>query len=72
MATVSEVGRRVDVDLLVTAGDIASRVGVETQTVHMWAARHPGFPASLRLIGRYQVWLWPEVERWLKATDRLG
>ena len=62
------VGRRVDIDLVVTAADIGGRAGVSAQAVHNWRHRYEDFPVPLRVIGNYQVWYWPEVERWLAAN----
>ncbi len=63
------VGRRVDIDLVVTAADIGGRAGVSAQAVHNWRQRYDDFPQPLRTIGNYQVWYWPEVEKWLAANS---
>ncbi|WP_155128803.1 helix-turn-helix transcriptional regulator [[Actinomadura] parvosata] len=57
---------------LVGIPEIAERVGVTRQNVHQWVTgqrRHKGvtpFPASEGTAGRTQVWLWVEVNAWLK------
>ena len=79
MGSVSTVGRKVDVDDLVTAGDIMARVPARTRTgnvqkpqvVHVWMSRYEDFPPPVRQIGGYQVWVWSDVEKWLRTHDRL-
>jgi predicted DNA-binding transcriptional regulator AlpA len=62
----------VDADDLVTAALIANRLGVKRpQVVHEWRRRHADFPPPLRDLGGVLVWVWPEVERWARATGRL-
>lgn len=67
------MGRRVDdSDLLVGATEIADRLDVARQMVHIWRQRHPDFPEPVATLAMGLVWYWPEVERWAKATGRLG
>ncbi len=66
------MGRRVDVDDLVDATEIARRFGVARQSViHDWRRRHPEFPEPIFLTTRTRLWLWPEVRRWGELTGRL-
>ncbi|MFG3442972.1 helix-turn-helix transcriptional regulator [Nonomuraea sp. NPDC047897] len=57
---------------LVGIPEIAERVGVTRQNVHQWVTgrrRHKdlcAFPAPEGTAGRAQVWLWVEVNAWLK------
>jgi predicted DNA-binding transcriptional regulator AlpA len=67
------VGRRVAVEHLVSAKEIADRLGVaRPQVVYEWRRRHPDFPAPLVTLSIGNVWNWPEVERWAKSTGRLA
>lgn len=70
--TVAVVGRKLDVDKLVGATEIASRLGVaRPQVIYSWRRRHPDFPGPALELSIGLVWYWPEVERWAKATGRL-
>jgi len=66
------VGRKVDVDDLVSAVEIARRLGVaRPQVVYDWRRRHEDFPAPIARLGNVSVWAWPDVEAWARATGRL-
>jgi predicted DNA-binding transcriptional regulator AlpA len=66
------MGRRIDVDDLVTATDIAERLGVKrAQVVHDWRRRHPDFPAPLVTRPRVLLWAWKDVKAWARRTGRL-
>lgn len=53
---------------LVGAKDIATRAGVQVDTVKKWRVRHPSFPSPLATIsGTIPVWEWRTVARWLDA-----
>jgi hypothetical protein len=72
VSTVCLVRRKVDVDQIVGAAEIAARLGLALpQTVHDWRRRHPGFPAPVAILKMGMVWNWPDVERWAKQTGRL-
>lgn len=73
LPTVEEVGRRVDVDNLVGAAEIAERLGVaRAQVVHDWRRRYPGeFPEPVAKLKQALVWNWPDVEVWARSTRRL-
>ena len=66
------MGRRVDVDQLVGASDLAERLGyTRVQTVHSTRRRDPTFPEPVAFIGggpqhRIMVWYWPDVAAWAK------
>lgn len=55
---------------IVSSHEIADRLGVKPQTVHMWQWRGllPAPDWSLR-IG--PVWRWERIEEWAEATGRL-
>lgn len=64
--------RRVAVDQLVGAAEIAERLGVKhSETVHAWRRRYDDFPDPIAVLKQAMVWNWPDVERWAKATGRL-
>jgi len=66
------MGRRLDVDDLVGAQEIADRLEVSRpQTVHMWHRRHGDFPAPVVELSMGYLWSWPDVEEWARATGRL-
>ncbi len=66
------MGRKVDVNDLVGAADIASRLGLrQVQTVHLWRDRHDDFPMPVAQAGRVLIWAWPDIERWARGTGRL-
>jgi hypothetical protein len=67
-----DVGRRIDVQHLVGAVEIADRLGVaRPQVIYTWRKRHPDFPEPVSHLSIGYVWNWPDVERWAKATGRL-
>lgn len=60
-------------DHLVGTVEIAARLGLKRpHLVHDWRKRYDDFPAPVAVISGVHVWNWPEVERWAKATGRLG
>ena len=64
--------REIDPGLLVGAPEIAERLGLaRPQVVHNWRYRHADFPVPLAELRQGNVWYWPDIEMWLKATDRL-
>lgn len=70
--TVQSVGRRVDVDQLVGAEDIAERLGLgHYRRVHELRTRKGDFPEPVLRVRRTMVWYWPDIERWAKTTGRL-
>jgi hypothetical protein len=70
--TVDDMGRRIDVENLVGAAEIAERLDVaRPQVVHEWRRRYRDFPEPVAQLKQALVWNWPEVERWARATGRL-
>lgn len=66
------VGRQVDADDLVGAGEIADRLGLaHVPSVHNLVRRHADFPKPVALVGQNRIWVWSDVEAWAKATGRL-
>jgi hypothetical protein len=67
------MGRRVDVDQLVGAAEIADRLGVSnSQVIHVWRARHPDFPEPVTKLRTAMIWYWPDVKTWAQQTGRLA
>lgn len=67
------MGRSADLDQLVGAAEIAERLGLSRPSVvHDWRKRHPDFPAPAVRLSVGLIWLWPDVERWARATGRLA
>jgi len=65
------MGRRVDVEQLVGAAEIAERLGVaNSQVIHVWRGRHPDFPEPITKLKTAMIWYWPDVERWAITTGR--
>ena len=62
------VGARIE---LVIAADLAERLGISPQRVHV-LTNSPGFPKPLGKLGRSSVWRWSSVERWARDTGRLA
>lgn len=66
------MGRRVDVEQLVGASDIAQRLGMpRTQDVHTMRRRDPAFPEPVRILGAgpsrgIHVWYWPDIAAWAR------
>jgi hypothetical protein len=66
------VGRKIDVDDLVGATEIAERLGLShAETVHSWRHRHADFPEPVAKLRQAMVWAWPDVEKWARGTGRL-
>jgi hypothetical protein len=66
------VGRKIDVDDLVGAAEIARRMRwSHAQNVHTIRRRDPSFPEPVAKLEAALVWAWPDVEAWAKRTGRL-
>ena len=55
---------------LVSAKEIAQRLDVRPQTVHVWQHRGIFPPPDIRL-GVGPIWHWATIEAWAKQTGRL-
>jgi predicted DNA-binding transcriptional regulator AlpA len=68
------MGRKLDVDLLVTTAEIVQRLGMtEQRTVNGWMRRYDDFPKPVVTRGeRVLLWYWPEVEAWARNTNRIA
>jgi hypothetical protein len=57
---------------LVGAAEIVDRLKRGSpKLVTDWRRRYPDFPAPVLELSMGNLWLWPEVEAWAKATGRL-
>ncbi|HEX9992461.1 MAG TPA: hypothetical protein VGB14_05995 [Acidimicrobiales bacterium] len=66
------MGRKVDVDDIVSASEIAARLGAkQPSVVHDWRRRHADFPQPIARVKLGHLWAWPDVERWARRTGRL-
>ena len=66
------MGRKVDVDDLVGAAEIAERLGLShRENVHTFRRRYDDFPKPVATLRVALVWDWGEIEAWAKATGRL-
>jgi predicted DNA-binding transcriptional regulator AlpA len=66
------VGRKIDIDDLVGAHEIAARLGVaRPQVVHEWRRRHPDFPEPVATLRTALIWDWADVKKWAAQTGRL-
>ena len=66
------MSRRVNVDDLVGAAEIADRLGIAyVETIHNWRRRYPDFPQPVAKLRQALIWSWPDVEAWATATGRL-
>lgn len=50
--------------------EIARRAGVRRPVVSTWRSRYTDFPRPVADLEVGPVFWWPDVERWLLATDR--
>ena len=68
------VGRLVDADDLVSAAQVAQRVGTSTALVLTWLKRYPEMPRPVAFVvarGQTPVWAWSELRDWLVAVGVL-
>jgi len=67
------MGRRIEVDDLVSVTEIAQRLGLRrVQVVHTWIARYDDFPPPVKVLGEgggkeVRIWEWPDVVRWYEV-----
>jgi hypothetical protein len=69
------VGRRVDVDHLVSARLIAERLGFKrVQVVHYFYRSDEDFPEPVFTLSEMarpvRLWYWPDIERWWRKRQR--
>jgi predicted DNA-binding transcriptional regulator AlpA len=67
------MGRRVDVDDLIDAEEVARLIGLARATsVSVYQQRYPDMPRPIvrRVSGRCQLWLRQEIEAWAVKVGR--
>lgn len=65
------MGRKIDVDDLVGAAEIAERLGLaQVQTVHTWRRRYDDFPQPVARLKQALIWSWNDVYGWARRTGR--
>lgn len=63
---------RVEVSSLVGMMEVASRLGVQKQTVRAWRQRdYLDFPEPLVVVSRTPLWRWSDVKRWAQSRPTL-
>lgn len=72
---VGSMGKKIDVDNLVGAAEIAERLNLShAQNVHTMRRRAAGtdqpFPEPVVTLTKAMIWSWPEVRKWAKASGR--
>lgn len=73
LPSVRGVGRKVDVEDLVSASEIATRLGAQRPSVvHDWRRRHPDFPKPVARLALGYVWAWSDVANWARRTGRMS
>ena len=66
------VGRKVDVEDLVGAAEIAERLNVRRpHLIHDWRRRYADFPEPVVTLKGTLIWSWREVEAWARSTGRI-
>jgi len=66
------MGRRVDVDDLIEAHDVAALLGLsQANNVHLYQRRYPDMPRPVLDRGgrRANLWLRSEIQAWLKKRE---
>mgnify|MGYP006275728747 CR=1 FL=1 len=66
------MGRKVDVEDLVGAHEIAQRLGVaRPQVIHEWRRRHRDFPVPIAALKTALIWDWADIKSWARKTGRI-
>ncbi len=64
-----DVGRKVDVDDLVSLAEIAERLNLTSrEAVRSWRQRFSDFPQPVAKLAGVHVYAWSDIERWAAAT----
>lgn len=65
------MGRKVDIDDLVSAREIADRLRLNDRNLpHTWLRIQPTFPRPILKLAIGNLWHWPDVETWAAKTGR--
>lgn len=67
------MARKVNVEDLVGAAEIAGRIGnIQPRTVHQWRTRFADFPEPVATLRQAMVWDWNDVAKWARKHERLS
>lgn len=72
-ASVQVVGRRIDIDDLIDATDVAEIIGLaQSNSVYVYQRRYPDMPRPVldRGPSRAKLWLRPEIEAWTRRRGK--
>lgn len=64
------MARKVEVEDLVSAVEIAERLDRSRNIVHNWLRRYPSFPRPIVRLAIGHLWSWKAVEAWAGETGR--
>lgn len=65
------VGRKVDLDDLLDAGEVAELLGLaSSNVVNVYRGRYPDFPMPILERRGFRLWLRADVEAWARDTGR--
>ena len=68
----SLVGRRVDVESLLSAQQVAEIIGLSNRNgVSVYQRRYPDFPAPVVSQGRCRLWVIDEIKAWAESHSPL-
>jgi hypothetical protein len=66
------VGKKIDLDYLVGAAEIAQRLNVKRpHLIHDWRRRYPDSPKPIVELTGILLWDWRDIATWAKATQRI-
>jgi predicted DNA-binding transcriptional regulator AlpA len=66
------VGKKIDLNHLVGATQIAQRLNVKRpHLIHDWRRRYPEFPKPIVELTGILLWDWREIEYWATKTQRI-
>jgi predicted DNA-binding transcriptional regulator AlpA len=69
--TVEGVGRKIDLDDLLDAAEVAEALGLASRNVvGVYRGRYPGFPPPVIDRGACLLWLRADIEAWASETGR--
>lgn len=66
------MGRKLNLDYLVGAAEIAQRLDVKKpHLIHDWRRRYPEFPKPIVELTGILLWDWRDVKCWALTTNRI-
>ena len=66
------MGKKIDLEYLVGAAEIAQRLNVKRpHLIHDWRRRYPEFPKPIVELTGILLWDWRDIATWAKATQRI-